>query len=146
MTTTLTARNATAADLVTILNEQQAHKLDIVEPATSMKTKDGMLVVKNSEPVLTDDGVTTVNGTYRPTDVFDEGVSAKLGIPRQYLRTLRETRPDLYDQNVNGWLHGRSRSTTTRYGKETEVLYPADDRAFLLRLFKGEGDEGVARA
>jgi hypothetical protein len=154
MATTLTARNATAQDLVTILNEQQASKLDIVVPATSMKAKDGLIVVKNSEPVLTDDGVTTVNGTYRPTEVFDEGVSAKLSIPRQYLRTLRETRPDMYDQNVNGWLHGRSRVTTLpaiggqgqRAEVGREVLYPADDRAFLLRLFKGEGGEGVARA
>jgi hypothetical protein len=148
MTTTLTARNATAADLVTILNEQQAHKLDIVVPATSMKAKDGLLVVKDSEPVISDDGVTTVNGVYRPTEVFDEGVSAKLGIPRQYLRTLRETRPDMYDQNVNGWLHGRSRMTGSAVHGDLakEVLYPADDRAFLLRLFKGEGGEGVARA
>jgi hypothetical protein len=148
MTTTLTARNATAADLVTILNEQQASKLDIVVPATSMKAKDGLLVVKNSEPVISEDGVTTVNGTYRPTEVFDEGVSAKLSIPRQYLRTLRETRPDMYDQNVNGWLHGRSRMTGSAVHGDLakEVLYPADDRAFLLRLFKGEGGEGVARA
>jgi hypothetical protein len=148
MTTTLTARNATAQDLVTILNEQQASKLDIVVPATSMKAKDGLIVVRNSEPVLTDDGVTTVNGTYRPTDVFDEGVSAKLEIPRQYLRRLRTERPDMYDQNVNGWLHGRKfASGRNPDGTMIEtVRYPADDRAFLLRLFKGEGGEGVARA
>ena len=143
MTTTLTARNATSADLVAILNEQKARKHDIVVPSTHMKSAGGLLVVKNAEAVLTETGVAQVNGTYRPTEVFDEGVSSKLGIPRQYLRRLRDERPDMYDQNVNGWLHGRSR----RNAEGTEVVFPADERAFLLRLFRGdEGGEGVARA
>jgi hypothetical protein len=141
MPTTLTARNATAQDLLAILNEQQAAKNDVVVPSTNMKMVSGLLVVRNSEAVLSDTGVTTVNGTYRPTDVFDDGVSDKLGIPRQYLRKLRTERPDMYDQTVNGWLHGRSRRTA----EGTEVIYPADPRAHLLRLFRGEG-EGVARA
>ena len=147
-TTTLTARNATAADLVTILNEQKAHKYDLVVPATSMKFQDGKLVVKNSEPVLTNDGVGSANGTYRPTDVFDDGLASKLEIPRQYLRKMRENRPDMLDQNVNGWLHGRKRNTQGPYGGQvTTQVYPADDRAFLLRLFRGDdGGEGVARA
>lgn len=143
MTTQLQARNATPQRLVEILNEQKAHKLDVVVPATHMKSQNGLLVVKNSEAVLSEDGVTTVNGTYRPTDVFDEGLSAKLGIPRAYVRTLREQRPDMLDQNVNGWLHGRSRRTANGL----EEVYPADERAFLLRLFRGDdGGEGVARA
>ena len=143
MTTTLTARNATAQDLMGILNEQKARKHDLVVPSTNMKFVGGNLVVKNSEAVLTDDGVSQVNGTYRPTAVFDEGVSAKLGIPSKYLVKMRETRPDLYDANANGWLHGRQRRTP----QGLEVVHEADPRAFLLRLFRGDKDgEGVARA
>jgi len=143
MSVQLQARNATPDRLVEILNEQKAHKLDVVVPATHMKSAGGLLVVKDSEAVLSEDGVTTVNGTYRPTDVFDEGISEKLGIPRAYVRRLRDERPDLLDTNVNGWLHGRSRRTATG----TEVIAEPDSRAFLLRLFRGDdGGEGVARA
>lgn len=143
MSTELTARNATAADLVAILNTQKAHKNDIVVPATHVKSSGGLIVVKDAEAVPGDDGVTTVNGTYRPTDVFDDGLAEKLGIPRQYLRRLRTERPDILDGTVNGWLHGHQRRTPA--GPET--VYAADDRAFLLRLFRGDdGGEGVARA
>jgi hypothetical protein len=153
MSVQLTARNATPDALVTILNEQRAHKLDVVVPATNMKSQGGLIVVKDSEAVIDETGVTTVNGTYRPTETFDEGLSEKLGINRAYLRKMRDQRPDLLDTNVNGWLHGRSRNVADRnaegrvIGNKTEVLYPADDRAFLLRLFRGDdGGEGVARA
>jgi hypothetical protein len=144
MTVQLQARNATAQDLVQILNTQKAHKLDVVAPARNVWSKDGTLVVKGAEAQLTDDGVAQVNGTYRPTDVFDDGLSTKLEIPRQYLRRLRTERPDLLDQNVNGLLHGRA--VRQADGTRTEVYKP-DDRAFLLRLFRGdEGGDGVARA
>lgn len=143
MTTTLTARNATASDLMAILNEQKAHKHDLVVPSTNMKFSGGNLIVKGAEAVLTDDGVGRVNGTYRPTKVFDEGLSAKLGIPSKYVERMRNDRPDLYDMNANGWLHGRQRRTPAGL----EVVHEADPRAFLLRLFRGDdGGDGVARA
>ena len=143
MTTTLTARNATAKDLMATLNEQKAHKHDLVVPSSNMKFVGGNLVVKDSEAVLNDDGVSRVNGTYRPTEVFDEGVSAKLGIPSKYLQRMRAERPDMYDANANGWLHGRQRRTP----QGLEVVHEGDPRSFLLRLFRGDdGGEGVARA
>jgi hypothetical protein len=140
MTVQLSARNANTQDLVTLLNEQKAAKLDLVVPARNVWSRDGKLVVKGAEAQLTDTGVTAVNGVYRPTDVFDEGLSGKLAIPQQYLRRMRAERPDLLDKNVNGWLHGYKNTATG-------VEIPGDDRAFLLRLFRGEdGGEGVARA
>src|SRR5579859_1193773 len=154
--TTLTARNATADDLVRILQEQKAHKLDVVVPATKMRSHGGLIQVKDAEPVISEDGVTPTTGTYRPTDIFDEGLSAKLEIPRHYLRKMRDRgRTDLIDGNVNGWLHGRkvknpepafapADAPSTGY----RVVHEPDDRAFLLRLFRGDepGSEGVARA
>jgi hypothetical protein len=61
---------------------------------------------------------------------------------------MRESRPDMYDQNVNGWLHGRTRKVMDgNFVAGTNVVFPPDDRTFLLRLFRGDdGGEGVARA
>ena len=57
---------------------------------------------------------------------------------------MREERTDLYDLNINGLLHGKS---VRKAGGGVEVIHPADDRKFLLRLFRGDdGGEGVARA
>lgn len=133
--TITTARNATLADLAAMLVEQQARKVDVVAPASTVTAVGGLIVVSGAEQVITEDGVTTVDGTYRPTAIFDEGVADKLSIPVAYLRRMRETRPDLYDANVNGWLHGADGDTP-------------DARSFMLRCFQAaDGQaEGLARA
>lgn len=137
-------RNATLTDLLGKLTEQQVRKLDIVAPATRIESRNGVLHIAGAEPLLTDDGVSTVDGMYRPTVVADENLAAKLGIPVAYLRRMREERTDLYDANVNGWIHG---SVITPGGSLGNTADP-DQRAFMLRLFRGdnEGDEGIARA
>jgi hypothetical protein len=150
MSVQLTARNATTADLVEVLNDQKSRKLDLVVPARNVWSKDGQVIVKGAEAHIDEDGVTPVNGTYRPTEVFDEGLATKLGIPQQYVRTMRAARPDILDANVNGWLHGRSlrlAQPDPETGLSVRELYAPDERAFLLRLFRGdEGETGVARA
>ena len=129
-------RNATLADMVTILKTQRARRLDVVAPAAAIHAHEGNLVISGTVQQLTADGVTSAAGTYRPTRVADEGISDKLGIHLAYLRRLREQRPDLWDANVNGWLHG-----------DELAGYPGDDRKFLVRLFQADGDGlGVARA
>ena len=123
------ARNATLADLAMLLREQQARKVDIVTPAAAIRARGARLVVDDTVPELGPDGVTPTAGSYIPTEVCDQGIADKLGIPAAYLRRLREHKPDLYDANVNGWLDG-------------------DGRRFLLRCLQpatGEGP-GVARA
>lgn len=139
-----TARNATLQDLVAVLESQHARKLDLVVPATGMRAVGGVIHVRGSEAVLTADGVTTANGAYRPTDVLDEGLSTKLDVPLKYLRRLRAQAPDLYDANINGWLHGR----TVVRGGEREIVREADARSFMLRTFRpdDDGGEGIARA
>ena len=129
-------RNATLADMVTILRNQRARRLDVVAPASAIHAYDGSLVIDHTVSQLGADGVTSAAGTYRPTAVADEGIADKLGISLAYLRRLRASRPDLWDANVNGWLHG-----------DHLAGYPADDRRFLVRLFQADGDGlGVARA
>jgi hypothetical protein len=147
---TTALRNATLSDLVDLLKQQDAAKLDVVVGANAIRSEDGVIVIKDTEPVLTEDGVTLSAGRYLPTAVFDEGVATKLGIPVQYLRKLRTERPDLYDANVNGLLHGRKAKVAYRpldsgYDVVREAI-AADPRQFMVRAFKGQDDLGVARA
>lgn len=136
--------NATLTNLVTLLRDQHARKLDIVVPATTLRAKDGLLVVAGVEAKLEADGVTSVDGRYLPTRVFDGDLGEKLRIPGGYLGKLREDgRTDLYDANVTGLLQGKK----VQRASGIEVVHPADDRSFLARLFRGdEGETGVARA
>ena len=97
-----TTRNATLADLRDMLMEQQARKVDVIAPAQKVRAENGLIVVEGTEAVLTPSGVTSSDGSYRPTEVFDEGLAQKLDIPPSYLKRLRQERPDLYDANVNG--------------------------------------------
>jgi hypothetical protein len=127
-------RNATLADLVAMLSDQHTRKLDMVVPASQLRAEGGNLVVANAEAQISAEGVTSIDGVYRPTDVADEGIATKLGIPLSYVRRMRAERADLWDANVNGWLAGGG-------------LGDADTRSFLLRAFRGEeGGQGIARA
>lgn len=145
----LTARNATLDDLATLLWKQHASKLDVVAPATSIRAHGGKLVIAGTgdmtpHPTL---GMVQGEGTFTPTETCDDGLSEKLGIHRAYLRRLRAERPDLFDANVNGWLHGHQVPTPHAIGEEWEMVAPADTRSFLVRCFKGDdGQTGIARA
>jgi hypothetical protein len=125
----LTTRHADLGDLAALLREQQARKVDVVTPPSALRARGGMLVIADTEPVLTDTGVDLADGIYRPTAVCDEGISDKLGIDLRYLRQLREQAIDLYDVNVNGWL---DRSDP--------------GRRFLVRCFRGQTGHGVAKS
>jgi hypothetical protein len=122
-------RNATLDDLAALLRDQQARKVDIVAPAAAIHARGAQLVVDGTAPVLGPDGVTMTPGIYSPTDVCDQGVADKLGIPAAYLRRMREQLPGLYDSNVNAWLE-------------------RDDRRFLVRCLRSSsgGGTGAARA
>lgn len=144
------ARNATLSDMRDLLVAQHARKIDIVASASKFRMVEGMVSVTGTDPILDEDGVTDANGLYRPTEVFDEGIADKMKIPLAYVRRLRAERPDLYDANVNGWLHGRKARTRMLKDGGFELLneaVPGDDRSFMLRMFRGDdGGEGVARA
>ena len=128
-----TLRHANLSDLMSMLTDQGARQLDVVATSRSMRMEHTKLRLYGTEAELTDDGVIPTEGVYTPTSVFDDGVSSKLDIPRAYLRRLRENRPDIYDATVNMWLHG-------------STDYAPDARKFMLRLFRGEGEDGIARA
>jgi hypothetical protein len=77
-----TARNATLADLATILQQQRGRQLDVIASATALRSRGGVLHIDDTgEPTIDDSGVTPTTGRFVPTAVFDEGIAAKLGIP-----------------------------------------------------------------
>lgn len=129
-------RKVSLSDLIGTLRQQQARKFDVVVPATRLRAHaDGTMIVSGVEAQITENGVTTIDGLYRPTQQFIEGLSGKLQIPGAYLRRLHTERPDLFATLVEGHLHGEPGG------------YDPDTRTFLFRGFTGEGDEpGEARA
>lgn len=145
---TLEARNASLQDLMKVLNGQRARTLDVVAPATQVHARNGLIELSGTGIAdLSEDGVTAAAGLFRPLAQFDYGISDKLDIPIRYIRWMRENRPDLYDANVNGLLHGSHGGRDDSDGGSPG--YPPDDRKFMLRLFRGDGDgqgPGIARA
>lgn len=143
MSNTDTLRNANLQDMVTMLRDQQARKLDVVVPASRLRVRDGNVQLVGLEHVLTDDGVTDPNGAYRPTDAALASLAERLDIPVRYVRRMRADRPDIFDATVNAWLRGKYRANVQ--GGSTEVYAP-DSRSFLLRLFSNSSGNGVFRA
>lgn len=154
MTTMDSTRNASLMDLRDLLLDEHSRKVDVVVPAMKMRSVGGVIHVQDTQPVLSEDGVTMTTGRYRPTVVFDEGIADKLKVPLAYVRRMRAEAIDQYDDTVNGWLHGcRAKIVAPRTGVDEppqQVYGPrgADPRSFLLRLFKpADGDAlGVARS
>ncbi len=148
VTITTHTRNTEIANLVALLQQDQLRKIDVVAQAKDIESRDGVIRIKYAEPLITENGVTT-EGLFTPNGVFDEGIADKLKIPLAYVRRLRADRPDLYDANVNGWLHGRKAKVRYSEGAQ-EVLregVPGDSRKFMLRCYSGDdGGAGVARA
>ena len=127
----LVRRNATLEDMAVLLREQHAAKLDLVIPATSLRSAGGTWEIAGTGPaILGTDGVTNTPGRFVPTLTCDTGIADKLAIPTAYLRRLREEHLPLYDANVNGWLDRQP------------------DRQLLIRLLRAQDvdTDGIARA
>jgi hypothetical protein len=120
-------RNATLQDLADMLNAQDAAKLDVNFPVVNLRMENG--VARLAGLSVFEDAL------YLPTAIADGHIADKLGIPGAYLKKLRAERTDLYDANVNGWVHG------------LENVARPDGRSMTFRLFQGEpGTQGVLRA
>lgn len=137
----LSLRNAELPDLVELLKQQADVRYDAVIPASRIRSVDGRLVVVGGAARVTDDGVEEADAILAPTDICDEGIAEKLGIPRAYLRSMRATKQRvaspigddfgrLDDLNINGWLQ------------------EAPGKMFLVRGFRTDDPDelGIARA
>ena len=120
-------RNLQLGQLIDLLRDQSTRRLDVKAGSGRMRAAGGHLVLDDTEPELGPDGVTMTAGVYQPNDIANAGLADKLGIPTAYLRKLAVEHPDLYDENVNGWL------TRT-------------NRKFLIRVLRNDTGGGVARA
>ncbi len=141
---TTTLRNGGLDEIIAMLTEQQGRKIDQIVEASQLRLKDGQLIATRLDPKIDLDGVTPNDGRYAPTEIFDEGLAERLGIPLPYLRRLRAERIDLLDANVNGLLHGKQ---VKRAGDVVETVFPGDPRLHTLRLFRGaDNGPGIARA
>jgi len=122
---TTTARNANLPTLVTMLRDRAARSVDLVVPATSIAAFQGDFYVQGSTPVLSADGVTSVDGRYSLSTVALEGVADRTGVPIKYLREIHAERPDLFSATVNHiWRGGFSKD---------HVTHEPDARSFMLR-------------
>lgn len=126
-------------DLTAFLNlvrQQHVQKVDLVGPLNSTRYQDGNLRMSNVEPVMDDNGVTNVNGLYRPTRTADHQIGGYFGIPSRYMDHMRNDHngtPPLIDTNVNEW------------------AAQADSKNVLYRMIYGEdpdhpGTSGILRA
>lgn len=123
-------RNATLPALHAELTTWHGARRDVIAPA-SMLRMEGTRLLLDGEPMISDFGVTTPRIEHTTWDTFDNGVSDKLGIPRAYLRRMKQQMPGLYAENINSWL-------------------AQDPRKFLVRTLtqdpRGTADGAVARA
>ena len=116
-------RNATLPELHQNLLEWHGARRDVIAPS-AMISMEGTNLLLDGEPVLTDEGVTTSRLAHTTWDTFDNGVSDKLGIPRAYLRRMKQQLPSLYAENINSWL-------------------AQDERKFLVRTLTQDPTGGV---
>lgn len=128
------ARHETLEGLVDVLKAQQDPRLDAVVPATNLRSQGGVIHVAG----LSVFGAAELT----PSEDADSHIAGKLGIPVQYLRKCHASAPDIYDANVNGWLHGAG---------DERPFYTAprnpDGRKFLVRAYVAPGEtEGRLRA
>ena len=144
---TIGARNAGLEDILRILQDQRARRLDVVVRHQMIRAHGGRVIVRKGDSTqwVSEEGVTSAAGLYLPTAVGDEGLAALLGISDGYLKKLRRLGPprtDVWDFLVNAMLHGGSEVIDG----ETRN-YPPYDGGILLRLLKGdEENDGVLRA
>lgn len=134
----LQSRNSTLKDIAELLRVQQDCKVDAVVTAPACESQTALLAVKGLS--VTEDRV-----LLRPTRIADGDIATRFGIPTDYLRKLRVERPDLYDANVNGMLHGMFIGVDDDGGPTFPDAYP---KPFLLRSFIDPENpgEGILRA
>lgn len=122
-------RQADLSDLAEVLQNQAAARHDVVAHSSALRYEDGNLLIAGADAVITADGVTRTDTCLVPTDIFEEGLSQRLDIPRRYIRKMRSAdAARLLDDNVNHWL-------------------AASERNWFVRGFKDDGEDcGIGRA
>lgn len=148
-------RNADIGDIVSVLQDQRARRLDVVVTPQMIRSEGGRIVVLPGEDTqfVTGEGVTSAAGYYLPTAVGDEDLGQLLSVHAGYLKALRaEGRTDLLDANFNGKLHGAVSISelfemSADGSVKVEPPFPPYSGGILLRLLRGDNEvDGILRA
>ena len=97
-------RGAELAELAQALKDHQTRAVDVVAPASAIRMSAGHVVVQGVEPTMDANGVTEVNGLYKPTRVGLEGMATRLEIGTKYMRRCASDNVPALDFNVNTWM------------------------------------------
>jgi hypothetical protein len=137
-------------------------RADVIVPASLMRYERGNLALASGEKtqILTDEGVTDLAGSYRPTSVADEKMAERIGAHGGFIKAMRaDGRHDVIDHVFNDLLHGGGSDTAAAAEWMLDHMdadpasmpdfpeFEAFKGAIMLRLLKGDpGEEGVLRA
>jgi len=136
-------RNANIEDIVARLATDHERKFDCVVPATAIRAEGGHLQIDGMGYEAMAGLDPAAVGTFNPSPIFQGQLAERFGIPVRYLRALHADRPDLWDANLNGWIHGHQPPMGSPAGGE----YGPDPRRFFVRTYTDlEGGPGLARA
>lgn len=94
-------RNISLPDLVALLRTEAAHRVDVIAGSGALRSRDTLLVLDGTQPLLGPDGVTMTEGEYAFNDVALGQVADKLGVPAPYLRRVHREVPELFDATFN---------------------------------------------
>ncbi len=141
----LTARNTDLQTLANLLKDQQAAKVDAIVPAVNIRATDaGKVEIFGTNPLITDDGVTDMNGLYALSPVALGHFAERLGIDTRYARKMAERRPDILASNINGWIHGRKAPKLGPLDVDMHEIDP-DGRSFTVRTFQQNDGNNLFR-
>lgn len=134
----------TGADIMQlreVLEGQRAQRYDVVAPAAHIHAEGGRVYLEADRLTVTggpEDGRVIESPRYDLTTVAVEGIGDKLNIPRAYIQRLAAEHPDLFDQNVNGWLRHDSKMDNKYMVRILRDAATGDGvvRAFLTNGFK----------
>ena len=129
-------RYASLHDVVDMLTVQHDLKYDVVVPSASLSYDEGVLVIADGAADVNDEGVSLRDVHLLPTHHFEGAMADKLGIPRAYIRHLRNRSGSdpvlrLLDSNVNTWLDEIPRNWFVRGYRTDDVNQVGVARAFL---------------
>lgn len=132
-------RNATLGQLAELLQQQHDSKVDVVVPASQVRSEGGALIVPGVTTTLTDDGVEATPGLLRPTEVCDGTLASKFDIPVKYLRRVRES---------GLMVDAGTIEAMPLIDATLNAHFAADNRKVLVRGFRSDNllGEGIARA
>lgn len=128
-TTTLTpipAQTLRGKDLPTVMNllqDNRSRTLDLVMKTNEIRSENGYLVI-NQGPLLSEDGVTTIAGSYSTAEIVDQQLGGLFDIPVGYVRRMRSKKVTLLDQNINAWAGDAEGTVLLRILQGTDLNHP----------------------